>query len=764
MVGKHFSNSTCNHVLLTKFSRVKIFRGSSNPNHQKSYSCLFPACGSTFPTPEEAYEHGLSCLWSYRYSSKFKFGRPNRLLHKASDVLGVLGCVALGVCCFPVRIIQEKRKQQAERRFALAGPAELSATENRGYYAGPPDDGLDSEGSTKEQSSAVSEMDSPDIGKRQFHGLHLDALIEMDEGAPRSEMESPTTSSPPRSPRHGNIPTYIEMPIPTCSRQSNLALPSVEVAVSPALSTQGNHPTRQSPLISSPDESGNQAGSPHFASGFVLPQLEATSRFGHPSPEGRLDPFSLNHILAHPLIELPSPELSLGQEQSLISRHQNHCFDNTSPNRGSALYGDNRLAVQHPIEVQPPLLVPGPKYKSGLDFVPTLPSSQIDTAPPRVKLSGSGKAEVISLDPASWQSYRASSELMQASTSHSVTSQSTQNCIFRSHEGGALSPSHGRLRDFDSIHQPIAATSSMIIPPNLPPSNPVYAEQDPDSHSACLQDSHALAERSQLEQTTICEPSYTLHGSQSSDSDGSRLSRIDPRFTPISADVPPLGVVALFNDYQQWLNFTRYSPPTDVTVLSILHSSPENGIDLRSLSRHNQLEPRESMPEDLLGRLKSSTRSSAFIPDYYSGHSTAMAQNSSSAYNDPTPSARNIAAINTSVFPGATSQVTSPEIISSGSSASAKTLVNSPFDLGTGLESWTHDCQYDVSYDINWQEQDTYVENLWHGKLYKKGDSDLINGIGNADLPHGLTGPNVTQIETKLEAAKTLKNQETERQ
>ena len=139
-----------------------------------------------------------------------------------------------------------------------------------------------------------------------------DPLAELD-GAPRFEMESVAASSPPRRPRLGNLPTYIEMQSFTFSHLADLEVsPPAEDAqsISQAMSIQGYDSTWQSPLPSPPNKTGSQVGSLQSSptAAFVSPVLEAFHpRFGHPSPEGQLEPFSLNHTPAQSPIELQFP-------------------------------------------------------------------------------------------------------------------------------------------------------------------------------------------------------------------------------------------------------------------------------------------------------------------------------------------------------------------------------------------------------------------------------------------------------------------------
>ena len=260
------------------------------------------------------------------------------ITHSSSKISGgaiggiVIAIIATLAIIGGVLLWRKKQQKRKEHDRMLAAHVELSGAEHKGYYGGALDNGSDQQstrGHSQKPSFAVSEADSNVVGQRHSRnggGLHP-PLVELDEGAPRGEMESVAATSPPRSPRLGNVPTYIEMPSPTFSGQSTMASPTAEDArsASQALSTQDYHSTRQSPLPSPPDEN-SQAGSPltHPASAFVSPQLEAApSRFGHPSPEGQLEPFSLSHSPAQSPIELQSSGSLSGPGQGHVPRHQN---------------------------------------------------------------------------------------------------------------------------------------------------------------------------------------------------------------------------------------------------------------------------------------------------------------------------------------------------------------------------------------------------------------------------------------------------------
>ena len=238
-------------------------------------------------------------------------GLPNSAIAGITIAVLAVAAILAGIAIW----LMFKKKKQKKRDRQISELQDNS--ERKDYHAGAVGNSPEqhAQGHALKPSVTVSEVDGIPVG-RQTHndtGVYHDVPAELDEGAPRTEMESSAPVSPQRSPRLGNVPTYIEMPSPAYSRQSTgLPSPSAEdtQSISQALSQQQFHSTRQSPVPSPADEDTSQLGSPQFgsASAFQSP------RFGHPSPEGQLPPFNLNHSPAQSPVDISPPRLSPGPD------------------------------------------------------------------------------------------------------------------------------------------------------------------------------------------------------------------------------------------------------------------------------------------------------------------------------------------------------------------------------------------------------------------------------------------------------------------
>ena len=232
----------------------------------------------------------------------------------AGIIVGVLVIAACIAAWFLWRRRRRNRGEDEKKEIS-----EMGVNEHKGYYGGPVGDESEPQyapGHFQKPSLTASEVEAAPVGRhsRNDTEIYHVAPAELDEGAPRGEMESPLSASPERSPRLGNKPTYIELPSPAYSRQSS-GLPSPPAedtqSISQALSQQHFHLTRQSPMTSPADEVSSQIS----ASAFQSPQLDpAPARFGHPSPEGQLPPFNLNHSPAQSPVDLSQPRSSPGPE------------------------------------------------------------------------------------------------------------------------------------------------------------------------------------------------------------------------------------------------------------------------------------------------------------------------------------------------------------------------------------------------------------------------------------------------------------------
>ena len=204
-----------------------------------------------------------------------------------------------------------KRKQQQPRE---RGRTMLKLPAYKGFYGGSTRDESERQtphSQSMKQSATVFEMDTGSVGQQHYRnnlGI-FDAPAELDEGAPRTEMDSSTPVSPQRSSRLGNVPMYIEMPSPAYSQQSTeLPSPSAEDTQDiPQVPSQPFQSTRQSPIGSPADKDTSYSGGPCFGStsGFQSSVSEdPLSRITHRSSKEQPLSHSINHFPAQSSLDL----------------------------------------------------------------------------------------------------------------------------------------------------------------------------------------------------------------------------------------------------------------------------------------------------------------------------------------------------------------------------------------------------------------------------------------------------------------------------
>ena len=303
-------------------------------------------------------------------------------------------------------------------------------------------------------------------------------------------------------------------------------------------------------------------------------------------------------------------------------------------------------------------------------------------------------------------------------TGQSPIPQRSLDFTFQLPEAQATSSSHGHPDPSDFAPQYLAAASTPISYPHGPSPSPTYLQRSQTWPSKYMQDNHYPVEPSDQRRTVIYDSTHIqTDDSQQFSSGGSTPRSMHSHHVPLLGTRPPQGVVAVFNDYQQYLSFMQYSTPADMPVLSILYSPPENLIDPSNLPRQNQIEPVQPMPMDLLGVLESSTRSSVFAPNAGSELLAGLAGKFQPDYDNIPAFPRDLPAIDTRTFPNVPCQTNSPEAASSTSASSSKTLVNSSSPLSNRLRRCSDNFQNGTERGANLQEPDVPVGSFWQEAL-----------------------------------------------
>ena len=247
---------------------------TSSDSAHHPFRCHIVACGSTFATAQALHKHNFSCRWVQvedRYYHLFQYAEI--AIHAALSIIESIGLVAHCVC-YPLCCLYSRRRTKQEPFIS-----ELSATDHRGYYLGLSEERLGqrphTQGHSSKPSISVSEVgDSPITRRYSCSGTAVacNTPAELDEGAVRAELENYIPPSPPRSPRLGNVPTYIEMPSPTFSRHSDP--PSVPFKDTQSVPQFFSHHHRTDLHFSPADTVYSQSGSPKsgLPSAFQSPQ------------------------------------------------------------------------------------------------------------------------------------------------------------------------------------------------------------------------------------------------------------------------------------------------------------------------------------------------------------------------------------------------------------------------------------------------------------------------------------------------------------
>ena len=185
---------------------------------QYSYRCPIVKCASTFVTAQELRKHSSSCLFIKSGDKPFiTFVDPEESL-EIDETIGCVVTVVALLFCLPLRILyrnKRQRKREQEQR-----DREVSADNIASFLGSTKETRLEQRQCTPRHSPkpsvAISEVEGSPVEQQQPQNR---VRAELDESASRSELESPISASPQRSPRLGNKPTYIELPSPTYSRQ-----------------------------------------------------------------------------------------------------------------------------------------------------------------------------------------------------------------------------------------------------------------------------------------------------------------------------------------------------------------------------------------------------------------------------------------------------------------------------------------------------------------------------------------------------------------